>query len=159
MTLTCQLWLSKKNLVVPEAANEVEQFTHCNKPSFARARLETCCYLISKQIRELYTFGGHCWFFGTNHVLCVRQVSSVSWRPHYPESHLSVCTVALINSPTRVNWLFEEMSVHYLSMIKVALEFRPRTDFKPEHFHGYWTYDNGYNNWIKCFSKSKNQHC
>ena len=44
MTLTCQLRVSKKNLVVPEAANEVEQFTHCNKPSFARARLETCCY-------------------------------------------------------------------------------------------------------------------
>ena len=44
-------------------------------------------------------------------------------------------------------------------MVKVALEFRPRTDFKPEHLHGYWAYDNGYNNWIKCFSKTKNQNC
>ena len=72
MTLTCEIWLSKKNLVVPEAANEVEQFTHCNKPSFARARLDS-----------------------------------------------------------------KKMSTHHLSMVKVALEFRPRTDFKPEHLHGY----------------------
>ena len=55
MTLTCELWLSKKNLVVPEAANEVEQFTHCNKPSFARARLDSKkCLLISLVWSKLF---------------------------------------------------------------------------------------------------------